>query len=77
MSPQTSPQPEDRSQRASYSPSQRTGYSPSQRAGYSIEELEMLRRSVAMLPTGAWAMKREQSLELLSSFIGLTRTDLP
>lgn len=33
------------------------------------EDWEQVRRSVAMLPPGAWAMKREQALAALGSLI--------
>ncbi len=39
------------------------------------EELEQIRRSVAMLPPGSWAMRREQALELLSNLINRVRSD--
>lgn len=39
------------------------------------EELEQIRRSVAMLPPGSWALRREQALEILSSLIGRVRSD--
>lgn len=29
------------------------------------QEWELLRRSIAMLPTGAWALRREQALKML------------
>ncbi len=33
------------------------------------QEWELLRRSVAMLPTGAWALRREQALQLMSALL--------
>ncbi len=39
------------------------------------EELEQIRRSVAMLPPGSWALRREQALELLANLIGRVRAD--
>ncbi len=38
------------------------------------EEWEQVRRSVAMLPPNAWAMRREQSLAALSSLIAALRS---
>ncbi len=35
----------------------------------TAEDWEQVRRSVAMLPPGAWAMKREQALQALASLI--------
>ncbi len=37
------------------------------------EAWEQVRRSVAMLPPGAWAMRREQALEALGSLVGALR----
>lgn len=37
------------------------------------EAWEQVRRSVAMLPPGAWAMRREQALEALGSLVGVLR----
>jgi len=37
------------------------------------EEWEQVRRSVAMLPPGAWAMRREQSLHLLAELLATIR----
>ncbi len=39
----------------------------------STEHWEQIRRSVAMLPTGSWALKREQALEALSTLIASLR----
>ncbi len=39
----------------------------------TAEDWEQVRRSVAMLPPGSWAMKREQALSALSSLIGLLK----
>jgi len=36
----------------------------------TAEDWEQVRRSVAMLPPGSWAMKREQALTALGSLIG-------
>lgn len=35
----------------------------------TAEEWEQVRRSVAMLPPGAWAMRREQALHTLSELL--------
>ncbi len=35
----------------------------------TAEDWEQVRRSVAMLPPGSWAMKREQALTALASLI--------
>ncbi|NNF54024.1 MAG: hypothetical protein HKN03_06215 [Acidimicrobiales bacterium] len=35
----------------------------------TAEDWEQVRRSVAMLPPGSWAMKREQALQALASLI--------
>lgn len=35
----------------------------------TTEEWEQVRRSVAMLPPGAWAMRREQALQALSQLL--------
>lgn len=37
------------------------------------EAWEQVRRSVAMLPPGAWAMRREQALDALGSLVGVLR----
>lgn len=42
-------------------------------AGPSVEDWERTRRSVAMLPPGAWALKREQALQALGALIQLLR----
>lgn len=49
--------------------------SPDQRAAppATAEEWEQVRRSVAMLPPGAWAMRREQSLHVLASLLAVLR----
>lgn len=39
----------------------------------TAEEWEQVRRSVAMLPPGSWAMRREQVLGVLEVLIGLLR----
>lgn len=39
------------------------------------EELEQIRRSVAMLPPGSWALRREQALDVLSNLITRVRSD--
>lgn len=39
----------------------------------TAEEWEQVRRSVAMLPPGSWAMRREQALGVLEVLIGLLR----
>jgi hypothetical protein len=36
---------------------------------HSPESWEQRRRSIAMLPTGAWALKREEALEMLSTLV--------
>ncbi len=38
------------------------------------EEWEQVRRSVAMLPPGAWAMRREQALHALSQLLAGLRS---
>ncbi len=35
----------------------------------TAEEWEQIRRSVAMLPPGAWAMRREQTLHTLGTLL--------
>ena len=39
----------------------------------TAEEWEQVRRSVAMLPPGAWAMRREQALHTLSELLAYLR----
>lgn len=39
----------------------------------TAEEWEQVRRSVAMLPPGAWAMRREQSLDALAALLATLR----
>ena len=39
----------------------------------TAEEWEQVRRSVAMLPPGAWAMRREQSLHALTALVATMR----
>ncbi len=39
----------------------------------TAEEWEQVRRSVAMLPPGAWAMRREQSLHALAALLTTLR----
>jgi len=39
----------------------------------TAEEWEQVRRSVAMLPPGAWAMRREQSLHALAALLATLR----
>lgn len=39
----------------------------------TAEEWEQVRRSVAMLPPGAWAMRREQSLQMLATLLAALR----
>lgn len=39
----------------------------------TAEEWEQVRRSVAMLPPGAWAMRREQALHALSELLASIR----
>jgi hypothetical protein len=40
----------------------------------TVEDWELLRRSVAMLPPGAWGLRREQALEALAALVdGLRR----
>jgi hypothetical protein len=39
----------------------------------TAEDWEQVRRSVAMLPPGSWAMKREQALTALSSLISFLK----
>lgn len=39
----------------------------------TAEDWEQVRRSVAMLPPGSWAMRREQALGALEVLIGLLR----
>ncbi|MEZ5229612.1 MAG: hypothetical protein R2710_24000 [Acidimicrobiales bacterium] len=44
--------------------------SPPPRSGpATAEDWELIRRSIAMLPPGAWAMRREQALEALSTLV--------
>ncbi len=40
----------------------------------TIEEWEQVRRSMAMLPPGAWAMRRELSLDAIATIIDLKKT---
>lgn len=40
----------------------------------TAEDWEQVRRSVAMLPPGSWAMRREQVLGMLEVLIQLLRT---
>ncbi len=42
---------------------------PDPKTPTTAEDWEQVRRSVAMLPPGAWAMKREQALTALGSLI--------
>ncbi len=39
----------------------------------TAEDWEQVRRSVAMLPPGAWALKREQALRALAALIRLLK----
>lgn len=39
----------------------------------TAEEWEQVRRSVAMLPPGAWAMRREQALHALAALLANLR----
>lgn len=39
----------------------------------SVEDWEQVRRSVAMLPPGSWALKREQALQALGALIQLLK----
>jgi hypothetical protein len=39
----------------------------------TIEEWEQVRRSMAMLPPGAWAMRRELSLDAIATIIDLKK----
>jgi hypothetical protein len=39
----------------------------------TVEDWEQVRRSVAMLAPGSWAMKREQALTALGSLISLLK----
>ena len=39
----------------------------------TLEEWEQLRRSVAMLPPRAWAMRREEALQALQSLVSCLR----
>lgn len=50
-----------------------TDLSEPERPG-TAEEWEQVRRSVAMLPPGAWAMRREQALHTLSELLATIRT---
>lgn len=47
--------------------------SPSGVRPETAEEWEQVRRSVAMLPPGAWAMRREQSLDALAALLATLR----
>lgn len=40
----------------------------------TAEEWEQVRRSVAMLPPGAWAMRREQALHSLAALLAMLRS---
>ncbi len=40
----------------------------------TVEEWEQVRRSVAMLPPGAWAMRREQALHSLGTLLAMLRS---
>lgn len=46
---------------------------PSTKQPETAEEWEQVRRSVAMLPPGAWAMRREQSLHALAALLATLR----
>lgn len=46
---------------------------PSGHRPETAEEWEQVRRSVAMLPPGAWAMRREQSLHALAALLATLR----
>ncbi|MGI9595543.1 MAG: hypothetical protein ACR2QK_05260 [Acidimicrobiales bacterium] len=39
----------------------------------TVEEWEQVRRSIAMLPPGSWAIRREQALGMLETLIELLR----
>jgi len=41
--------------------------------GQGSEEWEQLRRSVAMLPPGAWALRREEALRVLHLLVASRR----
>lgn len=50
-----------------------TGHHPSAFVGASPEDWEQVRRSIAMLRPGAWAMKREQALVALDFLVRALR----
>ncbi len=42
---------------------------------HTSEDWELIRRSVAMLPPGAWAMRREPALEALAALVAGLRDE--
>ncbi len=50
-----------------------TDHHPAAFVGASPEDWEQVRRSIAMLRPGAWAMKREQALVALDSLVRILR----
>ena len=41
----------------------------------TVEEWEQVRRSMAMLPPGSWAMRRELSLDAIATIIQLLKAE--
>ncbi len=41
----------------------------------TVEEWEQVRRSMAMLPPGSWAMRRELSLDAIATIINLLKEE--
>jgi hypothetical protein len=40
-----------------------------------VEDWELIRRSIAMLPQGSWAMRRESALESLGALVDALRRE--
>lgn len=51
------------------------GSNPFERAPETVEEVEQIRRSVAMLPPGSWAMRREPALTVLAALMNRIRSE--
>lgn len=58
-------------------PTPRPPASPGRRLPTTTEEWEQLRRSVAMLSPGAWALKREPALAALDLLVSRLRAPAP
>ncbi len=48
---------------------------PFEKAPETAEEVEQIRRSVAMLPPGSWAMRREPALTVLAALLKRIRAE--